>query len=133
MDIDEIKALLDGVTPGPWGQREVDPMVIVTSEELDDEPWEVAVVSKFCGYDVDRSPANARFIAASREIVPALLDRVQELESALSEPVAMILHIADALRENAITLMSAEGDNFGASILGYADRITAAQKEKHHD
>jgi len=152
MNTDEIAALLDGVTPPPW--------TLCAHLRLHDEAGcscgyrgviyagetEYAICQP--GHDpasageegtepqrLDRAAeiANARFIAASREIVPTLLDRVQELESALSEPVAMILHIADALRENAITLMSAEGDNFGASILGYADRITAAQKEKHHD
>lgn len=63
---DRIRALCDGATPGPWTVDGEAPLVIYVWS-----PWRI-----ICARPSD---ADAAFIAASREIVPQLLARVQAL------------------------------------------------------
>lgn len=79
MTTDEIKALLEGVTPGEW---------IWSAQSVDPE-W--AVIMTFGGHiianvnDDHRQDANARFIAASRQIVPDLLAQIAALQARVAE------------------------------------------------
>ncbi len=86
----EWRRLAEAASPAPWRHRDrLDdgtPHCDVLSD--DGDSWcivtgENPASSADGGYDMD--PADARFIAASRTAVPALLDRVAELEAALRE------------------------------------------------
>ena len=71
---ERIAALLKSVTPGPWQA----------------ETWHVGspsgIVVHGSAYitNDNESAANARFIAAARELVPAFAARIAELEAALA-------------------------------------------------
>lgn len=79
-----IAALLDGVTPGPW-RVEHETTLIWGHCDKDDSTYRgigypvaecrISPVSSWAhGPDADAGETNARFIAASRELVPALTD-----------------------------------------------------------
>ena len=72
--VKQARDLLDGVTLGPWewGQHTTDGIQGVI------EPY----MCQGEGF-VDVSEANARFIAATRDLVPAMADRIEALEAAL--------------------------------------------------
>lgn len=81
-----VERLLDGVTPGPWvtvksdvypegecdswvtiGRQNFDAVALIVNEHIKDDP---------------ELKANANFIAAARELVPALLARAEAAEAA---------------------------------------------------
>ena len=66
-----VTALLDGVTPGPWAyntHREVGPM-----HTGDDQAWGM-ICDPVCEVNFSATHmGNTRFIAAARDLVPALL------------------------------------------------------------
>jgi hypothetical protein len=61
-----IQRLLDGVTPGPWAWQ------TDTEIALDSRGYVIAS-TELCVHDEPEILANTRFIAASRDLVPALL------------------------------------------------------------
>lgn len=67
-----IAALMDGVTPGPWEA--------VAAGQADDLNEVVAYKPTFSSI-ADAEGANARFIAAARDLVPALAARLAEVEA----------------------------------------------------
>jgi hypothetical protein len=88
-------------TPGPWKvetlmQARVAQTVITAmdpTDDPDDPPWELATVWPHVGYDDDQSPANARLLAGSPELLTALAeltrvvkDRFEGLEIVASVP-----------------------------------------------
>ncbi|OHT91263.1 hypothetical protein BKG70_00580 [Mycobacteroides chelonae] len=84
------KALLDGVTEGPWEPEAVQgnpgytPFYGVRSTA----EWMRRVVfaqSDWEGYGNGSSKADAEFIAASRQLVPELIAEVERLEAGLAE------------------------------------------------
>lgn len=85
---ERIAALLDGVTDGPWRVR---------ANKRDNESecdlsicGDIFVLADLNGPQYAHQHANARFIAAARDLVPALADRVAELEArALLDGIAM--------------------------------------------
>ena len=91
----ELQALVDAATPGPWRLKErcdsagPDEACGVESEQLDTRkrPYPIRIFKSDaydeCGHVVRL--ADAAFIAAARSAVPALLDRVEELEAGLRE------------------------------------------------
>lgn len=110
-----VERLLEGVTPGPW--------------EADGPNWNQIIWSsagnRVCfmahsnGLDVARDTATARFIAASRDLVPALL---AERDAALAE----------------VSRLTAERDEAdrraGAAERGWeADKETLATYRRHRD
>lgn len=88
MDDAEILKLLEGVTPGPW--EVCDETVIwtclheppETTYDLGTPVAEARRLKSFAGpaYSEGEAEANARFIAAARTLVPALLARAQKAE-----------------------------------------------------
>ena len=74
--VKQARDLLDGTTPEPW--------------HVEDE-WNVGtrrktvVSGSIMIVSDDESAANASFIAASRDLVPAMADRIEALEAALRD------------------------------------------------
>lgn len=83
------EALVD-VTPGPWGFIESDSDEIhVHAADRDPDSY-VPICSRDTGYNdnVDHeSRANFGFIAAARDLVPAMADRLEAQEALLREAV----------------------------------------------
>ncbi len=85
----EWRRLAEAASPAPWRHRDrlsdgTPHCDVLSDHGADDDGWfivtgENPASSADGGYDMD--PADARFIAASRTAVPALLDRVAELEA----------------------------------------------------
>jgi hypothetical protein len=74
--------LLDGVTPGPW-RVTTDPCHYDTASDVQSADGVLfASVGGTARWKEQES--NTRFIAAARELVPALAARVAELESLLA-------------------------------------------------
>ena len=73
------KAALEGVTPGPWDAAEAfDASFVCAGYGRVSETWIVRLDNR-PGRVKDR--ADARFIAAARELIPALIARVEHLET----------------------------------------------------
>ena len=96
--------LLDGVTPGPWELRHN-----MAEDEVGEYAEGVSVVANGRFYvhehelcfddDVDALiEANARFIAAARDLVPALLKERDEARAA--DTVTLVFSNADATAKN---------------------------------
>jgi hypothetical protein len=94
--VKQARDLLDGVTMGPWW----------TDGKYDGRQWGCAIIAARtdCGplpgnptrgmvawskamlnTEARRCEANARFIAATRDLVPAMADRIEALEAALRD------------------------------------------------
>jgi hypothetical protein len=81
---DEIRALIDAATPGPW---EMQPGGIILGPPRNRESlaaWVVQLVDLI-------HDADAEFIAAARDLVPALLERAQRAEARLAAVEAALL------------------------------------------
>lgn len=80
-DLEAAKALMDGVTEGPW---ELDGIAIAGS---DPRAGDVCLMGEPAQYPGDTPcmlnshEANARFIAAARDLVPALIAEVEALRA----------------------------------------------------
>jgi hypothetical protein len=75
MTDDEIRAMLADVTPGPWRitpDEEGEPALCIEGQGFD-------ICTAWGGYNAGE--ADARFIAASRDLVPALLARAEAAEA----------------------------------------------------
>lgn len=101
-----IAALLDGVTPGPW-RVEHETTLIWGHCDQDDDTYRgmgypvsecrITPVSSWArGPDADAGEANARFIAAARELVPALAAEIAHL-TAERDRLVMALAETEAL------------------------------------
>jgi hypothetical protein len=115
-----VTALLENVTPGPWAW-DGDPVKGANLFGLAGQ----AVISYagyegmwFSVYDAETDAANARFIAAARELVPALAAEVRALQ-----------HDNDALRE-AANAEAQENETQRETIAGLTARVEALTAEK---
>ena len=87
-DHEELRALCDAATPGEWLYRplEFDDWGIVRAgrsiicQARDPRASSEEALSEYRHAGTDPWEANARFIAAARTAIPALLDRVAVLE-----------------------------------------------------
>lgn len=75
LDYDELQRLADAATPGPWEHHRT-----IQADHYVSAGGGILTGTIICGPTYERN--NAEFIAASRSAVPALLDRVRELEEA---------------------------------------------------
>ena len=99
-----VTALLDGVTPGPW--------------HFDGQAWNLIVWSsnenRVCfmahsnGLDDDRDFATAAFIAAARDLVPALLAERDALAHDIARHVAVAADLATDCEDLRAQLAAAE-------------------------
>lgn len=97
----ELRALCDAATPGPWWPRDA---------------TRRGTVESHCGHVctagfLETCEPDAAFIAAARTAVPELLDEVEKWQHA--EAAAVDAHIA-----------------MGAELLGWKQRADAAEKER---
>ena len=74
----ELRALCVGATPGPWYALPADFKKWVTTAGVTDTEWRL------------NHDADAAFVAATREALPDLLDRVAALEAALRQVVDVL-------------------------------------------
>lgn len=83
-----VKALMDGVTEGPWvfGHDPEDASNPKISIHLPGGEYYIAQVDE--GHEQE---ANARFITAARDLVPALLDERDDLRDKLDAAVALLI------------------------------------------
>jgi hypothetical protein len=86
LDLDAIEARANAASYGPWGielRKEDDPTdfpFYVMGED-----WEVSVAAIFIrGTEHPQDLADAEFIAHARDDIPALVQRVRELQDALT-------------------------------------------------
>lgn len=100
-----VERLLDGVTPGPWRMN-----TVITScgvcHKIGPWPhkWRHGIEMSACIYDdyppslegTDNMQANAGFIAAARDLVPALLKERDALRTRIDELEAFITDFASA-------------------------------------
>lgn len=88
-----VTKLLDGVTPGPWGAESGH---VQQNGQL---YWQVTdknhaiMQNQFCWCQGDHA-ANARFIAAARDLVPALLAERDDLRTKLDAAVEALEKLA---------------------------------------
>ncbi len=105
IDIKAARALCEQATPGPWTAgpwawwSTSDNAYVVCSDDGDGR--HVASIDHDIGADHDcpqfeNNEADAAFIAASRALVPALLDRIEQLEEMMHEALALASHNGDA-------------------------------------
>lgn len=91
-----VERLLDGVTEGPWLYRpgHYDDWGVVKAQDRQicqarhPDRLESKVLSEYRANGLDPWEANARFIAAARELVPALLARAEAAEAERNEEKA---------------------------------------------
>ena len=116
----EIKARADAATKGPWHWREGEPtsLVHVTSPRM--HPWNILKAP-----DWGPTLADAEFIAAAREDVPWLVERVERLERWKAEALGIIDYRgeqqqrAEDERDNAlaeVARLTAERDALAAQV-----------------
>ena len=71
-----VEALMEGVTEGPWEASRCPS----NEREIVEHP-DLGRIANLSYPDAGDDEANARFIAASRQLVPALLDRAEKAEA----------------------------------------------------
>lgn len=81
-----VERLLDGVTPGPWAAEGEDQGAAWGMA------WSVCRADNLlnCVADGVDTEANVRFIAAARDLVPALLKERDDLRDSLAEAVQVL-------------------------------------------
>ena len=99
---------LNGVTEGPWIDYEFSADHWVAFKSDDSGP------AMRIGSWHDQREANARFIAASRDLVPAMADRIEELEAKLAKAVDAGVDVGASLSA-AISLLERGGKKAAAS------------------
>jgi hypothetical protein len=94
IDLDAIQKACDEATPGPWERRHLkgffigDSQVIGPSAPIGGNDWVTELDAKPTGQVL----ADANFIAAAREWVPALVARVRELELIVKQSCLRVEH-----------------------------------------
>jgi hypothetical protein len=92
--VGEIRALCDGATPTPWAQQRSSPTLV-----YGDERFPMFVCDTGHGHQAE---ADAAFIAAARELVPALLAEVEaahRFEQSAEAEVAQLVESLERVTE----------------------------------
>lgn len=96
VDLDELQALADAATPGPW---------TVTGDDLIDGVGKARGPNGRIFEDMDVRPNDAAFIAAARAAVPELVAEVRALRAEISEARHGVWE-----RQHEIEILTAERD-----------------------
>lgn len=140
-----IAALMDGVTAGPW-RVEHETTLIWGHCDKDDSTYRgmgypvaecrISPVSSWAhGPDADAGETNARFIAAARELVPALTDerdaavaRAEQAEARVADVEAEVERMRTALGEeqDSADEMADVLSQCGDGLMFDVDRLQAA-------
>ena len=122
IDTEALRRLADAATPGPWVVKTCEPCAEHGREDVQiwDERGEIPIAQWMDDADPDAG-ADAEFIAAAREAVPALLDRIARLEAQSDIRGRAVVIYRDRARE-----AEAERDwNLRSSRLAKEERIKA--------
>jgi len=76
MKLEAIRKLTEAATPGPWSWR--DNQLMSQYDEREEQC--IVVTEVYKEDDTDTTPADATFIAASRELLPKLVKAWESLE-----------------------------------------------------
>ena len=114
-----IAALMDGVTEGPWDLR-----------TLENFGWNVVSYKGGNKFDIVRvakssDEANARFIAAARDLVPALAAENEKLRA-----VIKFLQDLDAISVAAVLELTDERDALTAEVARLKEALTPSGDTK---
>lgn len=82
--VERAKATLDGTTEAPWEAVNVGNIHWGVSSEGYNFPTVVKANCGYDGYGSGSTEANAKFIAAARELVPELIAEVERLRARLT-------------------------------------------------
>jgi len=115
-----VTALMDGVTEGPWylssGHMQSNGQLYWQVETA----YDAVVNNQFCWAQGDHG-ANARFIAAARQLVPAL---VAERDAADQRAAALLARVA-ALEADCAAARNAAAENYARAEKAEAERDAA--------
>ena len=95
---DAVERLLENVTPGPWRIKDCAAMGYRCTnyyQEIWNDETDILVTTEVTRAHNDGGAANMRFIAAARDLVPALLARAEAAESKLAKAVEALETIVD--------------------------------------
>ena len=122
LDKERLRVLAEAATPGPWILLPVEdgsPYLRVRGRRLGAR-YKVANVlapTYFMPRDGIESTANAEFIAAARDAVPALLAENAALAAEVERLRGYIVRMRDSLKFGAITGFEADQCRMGAAFL----------------
>lgn len=122
---DEAKKALEGVTPGPWTYhaKGIHPHPFICgATEIYEHGEDRPVVAYVVGMNTD---ANARLIAASRELVPALLDEIAAKDAEIARLRGEIIEATD---ENFIWGAMDNVHDADTTLDDYAAAVSRAQR-----
>lgn len=123
------KTLADEATPGPWGIIHGAPGKMHAIWWGDPSSGALAYI----GNEVSHQGADAAFIAASRELVPALAAEVERLEAAREQLVAALrglLEAWDITQRSGVGVLNPE---WKTNIVGGARAALASLEDSPHD
>ena len=123
----EARKMLDGVTPGPWAPDGED------QGSAWGMAWSVSRAENIldCVADAVDAEETARFIAWTREGVPALLDTIEALQAEVARMREALTCIADRCDEFHVMSISSIGRDpakYGSGYSMVRDNIRAALK-----
>lgn len=128
--LDEWEKLASAATPGPWGFK----ICAVTGTcgfiaDGDHDETEVFIEAfpdiQFAGEgDEAQAKANAAFIAAAREAIPALIEMVREKDRRLTDTICLLSEACRGRGEAEGKLMASE---VAGAVAGWQSRATAAE------
>lgn len=112
IDTEALRRFADAATPGPWVVKTCEPCAEHGREDIQiwDERGQIPIAQWMDEIDPDAG-ADAEFIAAAREAVPALLDAL-------------------AAAEHRIARLEAQSDIRGRAVVIYRDRAREAEAER---
>lgn len=124
-ELQTLRGLCERAVSGPWHtQPDGAGMTEVYSDKLQRDGLDIGVAGDLREHD-------AAFIAAARTALPALIDRVEELERERDEARNRVLRpltereVQAALHEGRAEAMAATGDNAWTSLLTARDKLAA--------
>lgn len=94
IDLDAVDAMMEGVTAGPWVRNTQNSVC----SQIDGEHHAICT-DQFCYAPPTEKEANARFIAAARELVPALAAEVRVQQATIAALEKRVELLTGALEE----------------------------------
>ena len=125
-----VEALMEGVTPGPWEASRCPS----NAREIVEHP-DLGRIANLSYPDAGDDEANARFIAASRELVPALLDRAEKAGAELVRMAGQAMSEGERANEAEAELatLKAERERLREAMQAAFDTVTEVINPSNYD